>query len=82
MSMKKILVPTDFSQAAGQAIEFASLIAQSWPAEITLLSVYTPAVSRYNMSVRYWWTKLRKRSRDQPKAAANNKYYYTRNIQA
>jgi len=49
MSMKKILVPTDFSEAASQAVEFASVIAQSWPAELTLLSVYTPAVSRYNM---------------------------------
>jgi len=49
MSMKKILVPTDFSEAASQAVEFASLISQSWSAELTLLSVYTPAVSRYNM---------------------------------
>jgi nucleotide-binding universal stress UspA family protein len=47
--MKKILVPTDFSENAGQAVEFAAVIAQAWSASLTLLSVYTPAVSRYNI---------------------------------
>ena len=47
--MKNILVPTDFSKNASQAVEFASVIAQSWNASITLLTVYTPVVSRYNM---------------------------------
>ena len=47
--MKNILVPTDFSENAGQAVEFAAVIARSWNATITLLSVYTPVVSRYNM---------------------------------
>jgi nucleotide-binding universal stress UspA family protein len=47
--MKKILVPTDFSENAGQALEFAAVIAQAWKASLTLLSVYTPAVSRYNV---------------------------------
>jgi nucleotide-binding universal stress UspA family protein len=47
--MKNILVPTDFSENAGKAVEFAAVIAGSWNATLTLLSVYTPAVSRYNM---------------------------------
>lgn len=47
--MKNILVPTDFSENAAQAVEFAAIIARSWDATITLLSIYTPAVSRYNV---------------------------------
>lgn len=47
--MKNILVPTDFSKNAHQAVEFASVIADAWKATVTLLTVYTPAVSRYNM---------------------------------
>ena len=47
--MKNILVPTDFSENAGQAVEFAAVIAEAWNATMTLLSVYTPVVSRYNV---------------------------------
>lgn len=47
--MKNILVPTDFSRNAHHAVEFAAVIATSWDATITLLSVYTPVVSRYNV---------------------------------
>ena len=46
--MKNILVPTDFSENSGSAVEYAAVIAQACKSSITLMSVYTPAVSRYN----------------------------------
>jgi nucleotide-binding universal stress UspA family protein len=47
--MKSILVPTDFSENAANATEYAAVIAESTGATVTLLHVYTPAVSRYNV---------------------------------
>jgi nucleotide-binding universal stress UspA family protein len=47
--MKNILVPTDFSENADNAVEYAAVVAQACNATITLLNVYTPVVSRYNV---------------------------------
>lgn len=47
--MKRILVPTDFSANSANAIEYAAVIAQACKATISLLNVYTPAVSRYSV---------------------------------
>lgn len=47
--MKSILVPTDFSENAANAIEYAAVIAQACQSTIRLITVYTPAVSRYNV---------------------------------
>lgn len=47
--MKKILVPTDFSDNSVNAIEYASVVAQACKATLILLNVYTPAVSRYSV---------------------------------
>ncbi|MDH4092008.1 MAG: universal stress protein [Cyclobacteriaceae bacterium] len=47
--MKNILVPTDFSENASNAAEYAAVIAQACKATILLLNVYTPTVSRYNV---------------------------------
>lgn len=47
--MKRILVPTDFSDNSANAVEYAAVIAQACKATITLLNVYTPAVSRYSV---------------------------------
>lgn len=46
--MQNILVPTDFSENANNAVEYAAVIAQACGATITLLNVYTPAVSRFS----------------------------------
>ncbi len=47
--MKHILAPTDFSENSSNAVEYAAVIAQACGASITLLNVYTPAVSRYSV---------------------------------
>ena len=46
----KILVPTDFSENATHAIKYASLFANAISAELLLLHVYTPAVTRGNVA--------------------------------
>lgn len=43
--MKRILIPTDFSENASQAIEYAAETAQAVGAELILLNVYVPSVS-------------------------------------
>lgn len=47
--MENILVPTDFSENADNAVEYAAVIAQGCEAAITLLNIYSPVVSRYNV---------------------------------
>lgn len=47
--MKNILVPTDFSEIASKAVEYAAVIAQACKATITLFNVYAPAVSRHSV---------------------------------
>lgn len=47
--MKRILVPTDFSDNAAKAVDYAAVIAQACKATLTLLNIYTPAVSRYSV---------------------------------
>ncbi len=47
--MKSILVPIDFSENSRNAAEYAVVIAQAFKATVTLINVYTPAVTRYNM---------------------------------
>ncbi len=47
--MKTILVPTDFSANANNALEYAAEIAQLTEASLVLLHVYTPAVSKSNI---------------------------------
>ena len=44
--MKKILVPTDFSENAASALEFAIPIANHFQAEISLLHVYPRGISK------------------------------------
>ncbi len=46
----KILVPTDFSENANHAIEYASVVAKATSAELLLLYVYSPPVTRFNLS--------------------------------
>jgi nucleotide-binding universal stress UspA family protein len=48
-AMKNILVPTDFSENAGNAVEYAAVIAQACKATITLFNVYAPSVSRHSV---------------------------------
>ena len=43
--MKRILVPTDFSENASHAIEYAAETAKAVGAELTILNVYRPPVS-------------------------------------
>ena len=47
--MKTILVPTDFSSNAKNALKFANSLAQSLKAKIVLCNVYTPTVGKFNM---------------------------------
>jgi len=47
--MKTILVPTDFSSNANNALEYAAEIAHLTEAGLVLLHVYTPAVSKSNI---------------------------------
>lgn len=46
--MKTILVPTDFSSNANNALKYASTFAQAMHSKLKLLNVYTPSISRYN----------------------------------
>jgi nucleotide-binding universal stress UspA family protein len=46
----KILVPTDFSDNAANAIRYAVSFARATHSDIVLLNVYTPAVTRNNMA--------------------------------
>lgn len=46
--MKTILVPTDLSTNANNALKFANQLAKAQKAKIVLLYVYVPSVSRYN----------------------------------
>jgi nucleotide-binding universal stress UspA family protein len=45
----KVLIPTDFSNNAGHAINYASLLGQVMNANLILLHVYTPPVTRGNV---------------------------------
>ncbi len=47
--MKKIIVPTDFSENATAAIEYACELAKSLKAAIVVANVHTPAVTHYNV---------------------------------
>lgn len=47
--MKAILVPTDFSENANTAIEYACELAQSMNASLRIINVHTPAVTRHNV---------------------------------
>ncbi|HCM77879.1 MAG TPA: hypothetical protein DIS90_15960 [Cytophagales bacterium] len=47
--MKSILVPTDFSENANTAIEYACELAKSLGAAVFIINVYTPAVTQYNI---------------------------------
>ncbi len=47
--MKRILIPTDFSTNANNALEYAAEISRLAGATITLLHVYTPSVSPNNV---------------------------------
>lgn len=42
--MKKILIPTDFSEASGNAVEYAAALASDFQAKIILLNVVVPSV--------------------------------------
>ncbi len=46
--MKTLLVPTDFSKSANNALKFADEFAQQIGGKLTLLNVYTPSAGRYN----------------------------------
>lgn len=48
--MKSILVPTDFSNNANTAIDYACELARSLGAEITVLNIHTPAVTQYDIA--------------------------------
>lgn len=47
--MKTILVPTDFSNNANNALRYASAFAQETRSKLVLLNVYTPSIGGYNM---------------------------------
>ncbi len=47
--MKSILVPTDFSENANTAIEYACELAKPLGAEVLIINVHTPAVTQYNV---------------------------------
>jgi len=47
--MKTILVPTDFSSNAKNALKYANALAKSLKAKIVLCNVYTPSVGKFNM---------------------------------
>lgn len=46
----KILIPTDFSKNAKRAIDYALLLAAATKSTITLVHVYSPVVTRNNLS--------------------------------
>ena len=47
--MKTILVPTDFSNNANNALKYANAFAQAMQGKLNLLNVYMPSLGRYNM---------------------------------
>ena len=47
--MKTILVPTDFSNNANNALKYANAFAKAIGGKLNLLNVYMPSVGRYNM---------------------------------
>ncbi len=47
--MKLILVPTDFSDNANNAIEYAASLADLQNAKLKIINVYTPAVTQYEI---------------------------------
>jgi nucleotide-binding universal stress UspA family protein len=47
--MKRILVPTDFSNNAAKALDYAAMIAHSVGSDLFLLNIYIPPVSRRNI---------------------------------
>lgn len=47
--MKAILVPTDFSENANTAIEYACELAQSLNASLHIINVHTPAVTKHSV---------------------------------
>lgn len=46
----KILIPTDFSANANHALKYAALLGKAMGANLILLHVYTPAVTRNNVA--------------------------------
>jgi len=46
--MKTILVPTDFSSNANNALKYANAFAQAMHCKLNLLNVYTSSLGRYN----------------------------------
>lgn len=46
----KILIPTDFSANAGHALKYASLLGKAMNANLILLHVYTPPITRGNIT--------------------------------
>ena len=47
--MKLILVPTDFSENANSAIEYACALGASLQADILVVNIFTPAVTKHNV---------------------------------
>lgn len=47
--MKRIVVPTDFSENANNAMEYAVALAQACHAEIKILNTYIPAVTHFEI---------------------------------
>lgn len=47
--MTSILVPTDFSENANTAIEYACELGKSLGAKVLIVNIYTPAVTQYNI---------------------------------
>lgn len=47
--MKTILVPTDFSSNANNALRYADSLALAMNAKLIVLNIYTPSLGRYNM---------------------------------
>lgn len=47
--MKSILVPTDFSENANVAIEYACELGKQLGAEVLIINTYTPAVTQYHV---------------------------------
>jgi nucleotide-binding universal stress UspA family protein len=80
--MKHILVPTDFSEQANYAMEFAAVLAKAISAEITLLHVvvdgtlptvnYTGEVALPDMQDRLFVMKLVEKGKEELKALSEN----------
>jgi len=47
--MKLILVPTDFSENANSAIEYACALGSSLHADLLVVNIFTPAVTKHNV---------------------------------